>query len=81
MDSLFFLLDVPNLLLDYNFTLSDYFIVFFVFLSTSVDTTRADEHISRFSHNQIVCIVLFIIFSGFILKNILLKMISVKKYQ
>ncbi len=33
----------------------------------------ANEHIGPLSHNQIVCIILFIIFSGLILKNVLFK--------
>ncbi len=47
-------------------------VVFYSMLRFSVDFTRhytADERIATLSHNQIVCIILFIIFAGFILKN------------
>ncbi|MBN1127567.1 MAG: hypothetical protein JXA71_01170, partial [Chitinispirillaceae bacterium] len=41
-----------------------------------VDFTRfygADERLASLSHNQVVCIVLFVIFGGFILKGFLFK--------
>ena len=41
-----------------------------------VDFSRyysANEHVGPLSHNQIVCIVLFIVFTGLILKNVLFK--------
>jgi phosphatidylglycerol---prolipoprotein diacylglyceryl transferase len=43
---------------------------FFVDLSRYYST---NEHVGPLSHNQIVCIVLFIVFAGLILKNILFK--------
>lgn len=50
--------------------------VFYSILRFIVDFSRyysPSEHIGPFSHNQVVCIVLFILFSGLILKHILFK--------
>jgi phosphatidylglycerol:prolipoprotein diacylglycerol transferase len=47
-------------------------VVLYSILRFSVDFTRyysKDERIATLSHNQIVCIILFIIFAGLILKN------------
>jgi len=49
-------------------------IVLYSVLRFAVDFTRfyqEDERIATLSHNQIVCIIIFIIFAGLILKNII----------
>lgn len=50
--------------------------LFYAILRFCVDFSRyysANEHVGPLSHNQIVCIILFIVFAGLILKNILFK--------
>ena len=56
--------------------------VFYAVLRFGIDFTRvynASERIGPFSHNQALCIVLFIIFGGLILKNFLTDVDDTKK--
>ena len=56
--------------------------VFYAVLRFGIDFTRvynASERIGPFSHNQALCIVLFIIFGGLILKNFLTGVDNTKK--
>jgi phosphatidylglycerol:prolipoprotein diacylglycerol transferase len=53
--------------------------VFYAILRFCVDFTRfysPQERLGGLSHNQIVCIILFILFAGLILKNILFKEVT-----
>jgi prolipoprotein diacylglyceryltransferase len=58
--------------------------LFYAVLRFFVDYTRFysdGERLAGLSHNQVICIILFVIFAGLILKNFLFKELSVKSSE